>query len=175
MPKSSKSEIKARGNLAVPDNGVYFLTDPCHMDDGESDWLGVYVFTEWHRHGLNNAPIYAIVEQDEYGHERNRAVVVTDGSPAPSLLLAKQARGAFVFHDRVGVDAGMIGIFTNYAQDRPQFDSGMDAPNAVTMDGEAAIFNTFFGDGQYPIALWGQNGKLTAFAVLTDRRYFDLD
>lgn len=66
------------------------------------------------------------------------------------------------------MDSGRVGFFDDdhlpaKVSDAPDFFMGQDY----------AVAPTFLGDGLYPVAVWATDGEPTAFAVLTDRRYFD--
>lgn len=144
---STSSRIVEYNTFPLRDHEL-IIADPAYTGDEHDQMRGLYP-PLW-----DSATVYAI--EDERGV---RAVVVTDGSSVPPELLQAEAVGAFMFIDYIGIDTGQLGVYR---------DEGVGAePTSF------GIFDTYRGDGQYPVAAWGKNGDVYAYAVLTDQGYYD--
>lgn len=141
-------------NVAFTEHGSYsfpfgldlVFADPIYAD-GDDPMQVVYPDPDWQQ-------VRVFTLHDRRG---TRALCVTSGALFPATLTDRILKGAFVILDSVGVDSGQLSV-------------------GVHVDGQRQSLHTtdtYFGDGVYPIAIWGKDGVPYAFAVLMDVAYYD--
>lgn len=126
------------------------FSDPCYgWGDGEAKRHQAFFELDW-----QSVAVYTV--EEKHG---TRALVVTDGREPPPALEFALLRGAWIMLNIVGVDSGEMGVY-------------------VYRDNTGVLIHktpTYIGDGEYAVAAWGENGSITALAVLFDPAYIDGD